>query len=186
MEPVPWTRVKFGKSTARSGMKKPPARSGMKTKHKSRLSVVFKEPPLPLSRRSKHLYRYIVVKPVTPVLIKAADMDRNDPESMAPRRFNLTPGMMLTSRVNKTVGNSIGFMTFGLTHSADGNAHNRNYDVTVHADTVGEEIMPFNVKAYLHSLTSRPPAGSVAPPHPSRVPSGNSGGGRTRRKRRHP
>jgi hypothetical protein len=183
MEPVPWTRVKFGKSTARSGMKKPPARSGMKTVRNPRLSVVFKEPA---PRSKKQIYQYIVVKPVEPVSVRAGDIDRNDPASMAPRHFKLTPGMMLTSRIHKKVGNSVGFMTFGLTHRADGNAHNRTYDVTVHADTVGEEILPFNVKDYLSSLASRPPAGSVAPLHPSRVPSGNSGGGRTRRKRRHP
>jgi len=177
MERVPWTRVKFrGKHT----------RTAMKTRRKPRLQVVFREPPLPLSRRSKKMYQYIVVKPVEPVHIQAADMDRNDPESMAPRRFLLTPGMMLTSRIHKKVGNSVGFMTFGLIHRADGNAHNRTYDVTVHADTVGEEIQPFVIEDYLRSLTSRPPAGSVAPLHPSRVPSGNSGGGRTRRKRRHP
>jgi hypothetical protein len=182
MEPIPWTRVKFGKSTARSGMKKPPARSGMKTVRKPRLSVVFKEPA---PRSKKQIYQYIVVKPVEPVSVRAGDIDRNDPESMAPRHFKLTPGMMLTSRTERKSGISVGYITFGLIHRADGNAHNRTYDVTVHADTVGEEILPFNVKDYLRSLTSRPPAGSVAPPHPSRVPSGNSGGGRTRRKRRH-
>ena len=174
MEPVPWTRVKF---------RKPPARSGMKTIRKPRLSVVFKEPA---PRSKKQIYQYIVVKEVEPVRVHAGDMDKNDPESMAPRRFKLTPGMMLTSRVHKKVGNSVGYITFGLIHRADGNAYNRTYDVTVHADTVGEEIMPFDVKDYLSSLASRPPAGSVAPPHPSRVPSGNSGGGKTRRRRRHP
>jgi len=176
MERVPWTRVKFrGKHT----------RTAMKTRRKPRLQVVFREPPLPLSRRSKKMYQYIVVKPVEPVHIQAADMDRNDPESMAPRRFILTPGMMLTSRTERKSGISVGYITFGLTHKADGNAYNRTYDVTVHADTVGEEIMPFDIKDYLRSLTSRPPAGSVAPLHPSRVPSGNSGGGKTRRKRKH-
>jgi len=172
MEPVPWTRVKFrGK----------PTRTAMKTIRKPRRAIAFKELP----SRSKKIYQYIVVKPVEPVRVHAGDMDRNDPESMAPRHFKLTPGMMLTSRIHKKVGNSVGFMTFGLIHRADGNAHNRTYDVTVHADTVGEEIQPFVIEDYLRSLTSRPPAGSVAPLHPSRVPSGNSGGGRTRRKRRH-
>ena len=176
MEGVPWTRVKFRRNPTR--------RTAMKTKRKPRLQVVFREPPLPLSRRSKKTYEYIVVKPVTPVRVHAGDMDRNDPESMAPRHFILTPGMMLTSKIHKKVGNSIGYMTFGLLHKAHGNANYRTYDVTVHADTVGNEIMPFDIKDYLNSLASRPPAGSVAPLHPSRLPSGNSGGGQTRRKRR--
>lgn len=172
MESVPWTRVKFrGK----------PTRTAMKTIRKPRRAIAFREPP----PRSKKIYQYIVVKPVDPVSVSAGDIDRNDPASIAPRHFKLTPGMMLTSRIHKKVGNSVGYITFGLTHRADGNAHNRTYDVTVHADTVGEEIQPFVIEDYLRSLTSRPPAGSVAPLHPSRVPSGNSGGGRTRRKRRH-
>jgi hypothetical protein len=176
MESVPWTRVKFrGK----------PTRTAMKTIRKPRRAVAFEKPA---PRSKKQIYQYIVVKPVEPVSVRAGDIDRNDPASMAPRHFKLTPGMMLTSRIHKKVGNSVGFMTFGLIHRADGNAYNRTYDVTVHADTVGEEIQPFVIEDYLSSLASRPPAGSVAPPHPSRVPSGNSGGGRTRRKhkQRHP
>ena len=176
MEPVPWTRVKFRKKHTRTAMK---------TIRKPRRPVGFRAPPLPLSQRSKKIYRYIVVKPVEPVYIQAADMDRNNPESMAPRRFILTPGMMLTSSTKLKSGISIGYITFGLTHKADGNAYNRTYDVTVQADTVGEEIVPFVIEDYLRSLTSRPPAGSVALLHPTRLPSGNAGGGKTRRKRKH-
>ena len=153
---VTWTRVKFPNAPSKSAFKKT----------RKKLRVVFKEPP----SRSKRIYQYLVVKPIKEVTVAAADIDPDDRESTDPRHFSLIPGMRLTSRLNISKGNSIGYITFGLTHRAKENHRIRTYTVKVHADTIGHEIIP------LPQLVSRPPAGSVAPEHPSRIHEGEGEG----------
>ena len=150
---VPWTRVKHRKNNSKPAFK---TRKGVRT------HVVFKEAPAP----SKRIYQYIVKKPVRPVRVEAADIDPNDPDTKIPRYFTLEPGMMLTSGFNKRRGNSVGYLTFGMLHQAAGNDRNRYYNVTVHADALGDEIVPYSVSKYIKSL-SRPPRGSTRPVHPS-------------------
>ena len=169
-----WTRVKFPKG---------PSKSAFKTRNARRLRVVFKN----IAGPSKKVYKYIVKEEVTPVRIVASHQDANDSASMVPRHFSLTPGMILTSQFNKQIGNSVGYLQFGLLHAAAGNANARTYIVTVHADTLGNEIVRFDSKRYINSMSrSLRPAGSRTPEHPSRHPNSRyyiKGGGGTRRRR---
>ena len=153
---VPWTRVKF-----RNG----PHKSSFKNGTSKRPSIRFLDQPRP----SNKIYQYIVVKTIDPVRVTASDIDKNDLESMAPRHFHLEPDMILRSGFNIKRGPSVGFLTFGLKHKAEGNTHYRTYNVTVDAKAVGNEIQLLTIEDRLHPFTSRRPAGSTTPVHPSRV-----------------
>jgi hypothetical protein len=137
--PVPWTRVKFRQDPKKSSIKSRTTPS----------SIRFLDRPRP----SKKIYQYIVVKTIDPIRVTASDVDRNDPKSMLPRHFLLEPGMILRSDFNIKRGNSVGYLTFGLKHKADGNTHYRTYNVKVDAEAVGNEIMPFTIGDRLHPFT---------------------------------
>ena len=153
---VPWTRVKF---------RQDPYKSSFKNGTSKRPSIRFLDQPRP----SNKIHQYMVIKPINPISVTASDIDKNDLESMAPRHFHLEPDMILRSGFNIKRGPSVGYLTFGLKHKAEGNTHYRTYNVTVDAEAVGDEIMPFTIEDRLHSMTSRRPAGSITPVHPSRV-----------------
>jgi len=153
---VPWTRVKF---------RQDPYKSSIKSRKSTKPSIRFLDRPRP----SNKIYQYIVLTTINPISVTASDVDRNDPASVAPRHFLLEPGMILRSGFNIKRGHSVGYLTFGLKHKAEGNTHYRTYNVTVDAEAVGHEIQPLTIGDRLHSFTSRRPAGSITPVHPSRV-----------------